>query len=154
MPPDPALERTLVLVKPDGVRRGLMGEVLSRYERKGLKIVGARLLQVPPELAHRHYEEHREKPFFLDLVRFITSGPVLALAVEGPHAVAVVRALNGATKPWEAAPGTLRGDLALSLTPNVVHASDSLPTAARELALYFREEELVPYTRVDEEYLR
>ncbi len=153
MPDAAPTERTLVLVKPDGVRRGLMGEVLSRYERKGLKVVAAKLMVVPVALAERHYEEHRQKPFFGELVRFITSGPVLALAVEGRQAVAVVRALNGATKPWEALPGTIRGDLASALTPNVVHASDSPATAERELALYFRPEEYCPYSRVDQEYL-
>ena len=147
-------ERTLVLVKPDGMRRGLAGEVVRRYEQKGLKIVAARLLLVSRELAERHYAEHQAKPFFPELVRFITSGPVLALAVEGHRAVEVVRALNGATRPWEAAPGTIRGDLASALTPNVVHASDSVATAQRELALYFQEEDYHPYSRTDEEYLR
>jgi len=146
-------ERTFVMVKPDGVRRGLIGEVLARYERKGLKIVAARLLRVSRDLAERHYEEHRTKPFFEELVRFVTSGPVLALAIEGRNAVAVVRALNGATKPWEAGPGTVRGDFALALTPNVVHASDSLATARRELDLYFRPEDFHPYERTDEAYL-
>lgn len=146
-------ERSLVLVKPDGVRRGLIGEVVRRYETKGLKIVAAKLMVIPTALAEKHYEEHKAKPFFPELVKFITSGPVLAMAVEGRNAIAVIRALNGATKPWEALPGTLRGDLALALTPNVVHASDSLPTAQRELALYFSEKEFVSYTRVDEEYL-
>jgi nucleoside-diphosphate kinase len=153
MPAPEGRERTLVLVKPDGVRRGLMGEVLSRYERKGLKIVAAKLMLISRELAERHYDEHKAKPFFPELVRFITSAPVLALAVEGRNAVAVVRAINGATKPWEAAPGTLRGDLAVSLTPNIVHASDSVATAARELPLYFSEKDYLAYARVDEEYL-
>lgn len=152
MPGEAAKERTLVLVKPDGVRRGLMGEVLSRYERRGLKVVAAKLMQIPKELAEKHYEEHKAKPFFPELVKFITSAPVLALAVEGRNAVAVVRAMNGATKPWESAPGTIRGDLALALTPNVVHASDSVPTAQRELPLYFSEKEYVSYHRVDEDY--
>jgi nucleoside-diphosphate kinase len=153
MPEPTKPERSLVLVKPDGVRRGLMGEVLARYERKGLKVVAAKLMVVPKELAEKHYEEHKAKPFFPELVRFITSAPVLALAVEGRNAVAVIRAVNGATKPWEAVPGSIRGDLALALTPNVVHASDSVATAERELALYFTAKDYVSYARVDEEYL-
>lgn len=149
----PQAERTFVMVKPDGVRRGLVGEVVRRYESKGLKLVAARLMHVSRELAERHYEEHRSKPFFGELVRFVTSSPVLVMALEGRNAVAVVRALNGATKPWEAAPGTVRGDLALALTPNVVHASDSVETARRELSLYFRAEDYVSYGRTDAEYL-
>ncbi|MCL4324248.1 MAG: nucleoside-diphosphate kinase [Candidatus Thermoplasmatota archaeon] len=151
---DPAkLERSFVMVKPDGVRRGLVGAVLSRYEQKGLKIVAARLMLIPKELAEKHYEEHKAKPFFGELVRFITSSPVLVMAIEGRNAVQVIRSLNGATKPWEAGPGTIRGDLALSLTPNVVHASDSVATAQRELALYFTEKDYHPYERTDEDYL-
>lgn len=146
------LERTLVLVKPDGVRRGLAGEVLSRLERKGLKLVAARLLTVSAELAARHYAEHAGKPFYPGLVAHITSGPVLALAVEGRSAISVVRLLTGATNPQTAAPGTVRGDLALAITPNIIHASDAPASAERELALYFRPEEYQQYRRVDEEY--
>ena len=146
------LERTLVLVKPDGVRRGLAGEVLSRLERKGLKLVAARLLTVSAELAARHYAEHAGKPFYPGLVAHITSGPVLALAVEGRSAISVVRRMTGATTPQPAAPGTVRGDLALAITPNIIHASDAPASAERELALYFRPEEYQQYRRVDEEY--
>ena len=153
MPEAATHERTLVLVKPDGVRRALIGEVIARYEHKGLKIVAAKMIHVSKETAERHYEEHKAKPFFPELVRSITASPVMALAVEGRNAVAVVRLLNGATNPWEAAPGTVRGDLALAMTPNVVHASDSVPTAQRELPLYFSEKDYVSYTRVDEDYL-
>ncbi len=153
MPEAATHERTLVLVKPDGVRRALIGEVIARYEHKGLKVVAAKMIHVSKETAERHYEEHKAKPFFPELVRSITASPVMALAVEGRNAVAVVRLLNGATKPWEAAPGTVRGDLALAMTPNVVHASDSVPTAQRELPLYFSEKDYVSYTRVDEDYL-
>ena len=153
MPEAATHERTLVLVKPDGVRRALIGEVIARYEHKGLKIVAAKMIHVSKETAERHYEEHKAKPFFPELVRSITASPVMALAVEGRNAVAVVRLLNGATKPWEAAPGTVRGDLALAMTPNVVQASDSVPTAQRELPLYFSEKDYVSYTRVDEDYL-
>ncbi len=150
--PEGNVERTLFLVKPDGVRRGLSGEILGRLERKGLKVVGAKLLRVPPELAQRHYAEHQGKPFYPALIQHITSGPVLALAVEGRSAVAVVRLLIGATNPQLANPGTVRGDLALGLTPNLVHASDSLESAARELALYFAPDEVLAYSRVGEEY--
>ena len=145
-------ERTLVLVKPDGVKRGLAGEVVSRLERKGLKLVAARLLTVSPELAARHYAEHEGKPFYPGLVRHITSGPVLALAVEGLSAIAVVRLLTGATNPQTAAPGTIRGDLALAITPNLIHASDSPTSAARELALYFGEADYQSYARTGEEF--
>ncbi len=147
------VERTFVMVKPDGVRRGLIGEVVRRYEARGLKVVAGKMMRISRELAEKHYEEHKAKPFFPELERFITSSPVFAMALEGRNAVAVVRAMNGATKPWEAATGTVRGDLALALTPNVVHASDSVATAQRELALYFTEADYVPYQRVDEEYL-
>lgn len=146
------LERTLVVVKPDGVRRGLVGEIVSRFERKGLKIVAAKTLRVAPELAQRHYTEHQGKPFYPGLIQHITSGPVVALALEGRSAIAVVRLITGATNPQTAAPGTIRGDLGLGITPNLVHASDSAESAARELALYFKPEEYLPYSRVGEEY--
>ena len=147
-----SVERTLVLVKPDGVRRGLVGEIVGRLERKGLRIVAAKMLRIAPEHAQRHYAEHQGKPFYPALIQHITSGPVVALALEGRSAVAVTRLLTGATNPQIAAPGTIRGDLALGLTPNLVHASDSPDASARELALYFAPEELLPYARVGEEY--
>jgi nucleoside-diphosphate kinase len=134
-----AIERTLVLVKPDGVRRRLVGEVIRRLEAKGLDIVAMRMLTLDEAMAAEHYAEHREKPFFPDLVAFITSGPLVAMAVEGEEAVEVVRALMGATDPKRAAPGTIRGDLALEITENVVHGSDSAASAKRELALFFPE---------------
>ena len=146
------VERTFALVKPDGVRRGLVGEILTRFERKGLKVVAARMLRVPPELAQRHYAEHQGKPFYPSLIQHITSGPVVALALEGRSAIAVVRLLIGATNPQTAAPGTVRGDLALGLTPNLIHASDSAESAARELSLYFTPEEYLAYSQVGEEY--
>ncbi|MGP8158899.1 MAG: nucleoside-diphosphate kinase [Thermoplasmata archaeon] len=146
------VERTFALVKPDGVRRGLVGEILTRFERKGLKIVAAKMLCVTPELAQRHYAEHQGKPFYPGLVQHITSGPVVALALEGRSAIAVVRLLTGTTNPQTAAPGTVRGDLALAITPNLLHASDSPASAARELALYFTPEEYLAYSRVGEEY--
>lgn len=147
-----SIERTLVLVKPDGVRRGLVGEIVGRLERKGLKLVGARLLRVTPELANRHYAEHQGKPFFPGLVDHITSAPVFAMAVEGRSAIPVVRALIGATNPQSAAPGTVRGDLASALTSNLIHASDSPEAATRELALYFTKKDYLTYERVASEY--
>ena len=130
-------ERTLVLVKPDAMQRGLAGEIVARLERRGLVLRGADLVHVDRDLAEQHYAEHREKPFFEELVEFITSSPTLALAVEGEGAIAVVRATMGATNPANAAPGTIRGDLALSMPDNLVHGSDSPESAARELALWF-----------------
>jgi nucleoside-diphosphate kinase len=130
-------ESTLLIVKPDGVRRGLVGEILSRVERKGLRIDAMRLARVDRELAERHYAEHREKPFFGQLVEFITSGPVVVARVAGREAVTVLRTLMGTTDPVKAAPGTIRGDLATELTENLVHGSDSAESAERELGLFF-----------------
>jgi nucleoside-diphosphate kinase len=132
-----AVETTLVLVKPDGMRRRLAGEIIARFERRGLELRGARLLKVSKSLAQRHYAEHKGKPFFDDLVAFITSGPVLALAVRGEGAIGIVRAMMGATNPKDAAPGTIRGDFATTLSENVVHGSDSPASAKRELTLFF-----------------
>jgi nucleoside-diphosphate kinase len=132
-----AIETTLVLVKPDGVRRGLAGEVVSRFERRGYDLRGARLVKLSRALAQQHYAEHRGKLFFGELVSFITSGPVLALAVRGEDAIAGVRTMMGATHPANAAPGTIRGDLATELAENIVHGSDSRASAKRELKLFF-----------------
>jgi nucleoside-diphosphate kinase len=132
-----AVERTLVLIKPDAVQRGLAGEILSRFERRGLAIREARLVQVDRALAEQHYAEHAEKPFFGELVAFITSAPTLALALEGESAISVVRTTMGATNPSDAAPGTIRGDLALAMPDNLVHGSDSPESAERELQLWF-----------------
>ena len=132
-----ATERTLVLIKPDAMERGLAGEILGRLERRGLVLRGADLVHVDRDLAERHYAEHREKPFFEELVEFITSSPTLALVVEGDGAIGLVRATMGATNPANAAPGTIRGDLALSMPDNLVHGSDSPESATRELALWF-----------------
>jgi nucleoside-diphosphate kinase len=140
-------ERTLVLVKPDAVQRLLAGQILARYEERGLKIVGLKLMTVSAELAERHYAVHREKRFFRGLVEFITSGPLIAAVLEGPSAIAVVRAMNGATRPHEAAPGTIRGDYALETAQNLVHASDGPETAEVELGLWFAKGELVDYER-------
>ena len=132
-----ATERTLVLVKPDGVRRGLAGEVISRLERKGLTLVAMELRTLDTSTAEEHYGEHRERPFFGSLVEFITGGPLLALVVEGPRAIEAFRALAGATDPVKAAPGTIRGDFALEVQNNIVHGSDSPESAAREIGLFF-----------------
>ncbi|HVB09231.1 MAG TPA: nucleoside-diphosphate kinase [Bacillota bacterium] len=141
------MERTLVLVKPDGVQRGLVGEVIQRIEGKGLRLVGCRVLQMSQDLAREHYAPHVERPFFPGLVSFITSGPVVAMAWEGPGAIAAVRSLMGATDPLKAAPGTLRGDLALDIGQNLVHGSDGPESAERELSLYFKPSEFVAYQR-------
>ena len=133
------MEETLVLIKPDGVKRQICGEILTRYERKGLIIKAMKLLQTPKELAQEHYAEHKDKPFFGDLVDFITSGPVLAFVLAGKNAVTSVRTINGATNPVDATPGSIRGDYALTMDSNVVHASDSVDSAAREIHLWFPE---------------
>jgi nucleoside-diphosphate kinase len=132
-----AIETTLVLVKPDGVMRGLCGEILVRLERRGYELRGARLLRITKAVAAQHYAEHKGKPFYGELVDFITSGPVLAIAVRGENAIAGVRGLMGATNPADSAPGTIRGDLATLLSENVVHGSDSRASARRELKLFF-----------------
>ena len=129
------MEETLVLIKPDGVKRQICGEILTRYERKGLIIKAMKLLQTPKELAQEHYAEHKDKPFFGELVDFITSGPVLAFVLAGKNAVTSVRTINGATNPVDATPGSIRGDYALTMDSNVVHASDSVDSAAREIHL-------------------
>ena len=131
------MEHTFIMVKPDGVRRGLVGEVIGRFERKGLTLERIRKLTIDDALAKRHYAEHVEKPFFPDLLAFITSGPVVAMEWSGEDAIAVARTLMGATDPKKAAPGTIRGDLGLAVTENIVHGSDGPESAARELALFF-----------------
>ncbi len=140
-----ATERTLILIKPDAVQRRLAGRILARLEERGLKLVGLKLIRITPELSQQHYAEHVQKPFYPMLESFITSGPVVAIAAEGPEAVAVVRAMMGSTNGRESAPGTIRGDYGLSRQMNLVHGSDSLQAATRELELYFRPEELLAY---------
>ena len=132
-----AQERTLILIKPDAVQRGFAGEILGRFERRGLQMRAAKLLTVDRELAEQHYAEHKEKPFFGELVEFITSAPTLALVLEGEGAIATVRTSMGATNPADATPGSIRGDLALSMPDNLVHGSDSAESAVREIALWF-----------------
>jgi nucleoside-diphosphate kinase len=134
-----SVERTFIMIKPDGVERGLVGEVIGRFERKGLRLDKIRGLQIDEELARRHYGEHIDKPFFGDLVSFITSGPVVAMEWSGESAVSVARALMGTTDPKQAAPGTIRGDYGLIVTTNIVHGSDSVESAERELSLFFGE---------------
>jgi nucleoside-diphosphate kinase len=141
------MERTLVLVKPDGVQRGLVGEILGRFERKGLKVVGLRLLRVDRDLAERHYAVHAGKHFYAGLLEFITAGPVAAIALEGPDAIATVRRMVGKTMPNEAEPGTIRGDLGISGLRNLIHASDAPETATSELSLWFGTDALVGYDR-------
>ncbi len=141
------MERSLVLVKPDGVQRALVGEVVSRLERRGLRLVGAKFMQVSRELAETHYAIHKGKPFYDGLIEYITSAPVMAMVWEGPNAVAAIRQTMGSTRPTEAAPGSLRHDFALEVGRNLTHASDSVENGAVEVALWFREEELVAWKR-------
>lgn len=147
------MERTLVLIKPDGVQRGLVGEIVGRFERKGLKLVGLRMLHVSRELAERHYAVHAGKHFYAGLVEFITSGPVAAVALEGPDAIATVRRMVGRTMPNEAEPGTIRGDLGISGLRNLIHASDAPETADSELAMWFDSADLVAYGRAIDSWI-
>ncbi len=148
-----AAEKTLILLKPDAVQRGLIGEIVSRFEKKGLKIVGLKLVNVSKELAHTHYAEHKEKPFFKGLVDFITAGPTLSMVVEGDNAIAVVRRLAGATNPQNADPGTIRHDFGMATGRNLIHASDSPANAAREIALFFKKEDIIEYKLVHEKWV-
>jgi len=138
-----AVQRTLILIKPDAINRSLAGEILGRLERRGLRVRAAKLVRIGRALAERHYAEHAEKPFFGELVEFITSGATLALVMEGESAISAVRETMGATNPTQAAPGTIRGDLALAMPDNLVHGSDSVETAEREIAMWFSDDELV-----------
>jgi len=141
------LQQTLVIVKPDGVQRALVGKILARFEERGLKITALKLVQVSHELAEKHYAVHKGKFFYAGLVSYITSSPVVVMVLEGHEAIGVVRAMVGSTRPWESAPGTLRGDYALMGLRNLIHASDSSETAASEIALWFKPEELCAYPR-------
>lgn len=147
------MQRTLILCKPDCVQRRLVAEVLGRFEAKGLKLVGLKLLQVDRALAEKHYAEHRERPFFGGLIDFLTGGPVVAGVLEGPDAIAVVRKMLGKTNGVEAEPGTIRGDFSISKQNNLVHGSDSEDSAKREIALWFRPEELIAHTLVDDRWV-
>jgi len=148
-----SIQRTLVLCKPDAVQRGLVGRIIARFERKGLKIAGLKMMAVDEELASRHYAEHLTKPFYPELRAFVTSCPVVAMAIEGENAVEVVRNLVGVTNPQKAASGTIRGDYGLDLTMNLVHGSDSLASAEREIALFFGPDELFDYELTMREWM-
>ena len=137
-----AIEKTFILVKPDGVKKNLVGNILARFEAKGLKIVALKMIVAPTEVAETHYAEHKENPFFGELVDFITSSPLVAAVIEGENAIKAVRQLNGATNPLEAVPGSIRGDYALTIGENIVHGSDSPEAAAREIANWFKPEEI------------
>lgn len=141
------MERTFLMVKPDGVQRNLIGEIVGRFEKKGFQLVGSKLMQITPELAAEHYGEHKERPFFGELVDFITSGPVFAMVWEGENVISIGRLMTGATNPKESAPGTIRGDFAVTVGKNIIHGSDSSDSAVREIGLFFKEEELVSYTK-------
>jgi nucleoside-diphosphate kinase len=147
------MERTFVMVKPDGVQRALIGEIVSRFERRGFKLAALKMMRIPRELAERHYEEHRDKPFFEPLLAYITSGPAICMVLEGENAVAVVRSMMGKTNPQDAVPGTIRGDLAQVTGRNVVHGSDSSESARREITLFFNDYELHKYQKPDEGWL-
>lgn len=147
------MDRTLVIVKPDGVQRGLVGEILKRLESRGLKLVGMKLMAVPPELAEEHYAVHRGKGFYAGLIEYITSAPVVVAVFEGKDAPTVVRSTVGATNPAQAAPGTIRGDLALEIGRNLIHASDAPETARQEIALWFQERELVSWERSTDRWI-
>ncbi len=148
------VERTFALLKPDAVQRGLVGEILARFEHRGLKVVGLKLMRVPRTLAESYYAEHKGKPFYEPLMSYITSGPVVAMVLEGDGAQAIVRKMMGKTNSAEAEPGTIRGDYALTIGRNVIHGSDSLESARREIAFFFKPEELQEYKRIDEAWLR
>ena len=142
-----AMEQTYLMVKPDGVQRGLCGEIVSRFERKGLKLVGMKLMVIPKETAENHYGEHKGKKFYDSLIAYITSGPVLAMVWEGENAVAICRNMMGKTNPAESAPGTIRGDFGMVTGLNIIHGSDSVESAEREIKIFFKPEELVSYDR-------
>lgn len=146
-------ERTLVLVKPDGVQRGLAGEIVGRLERTGLQIIGMKLMQISEDLASRHYAEHVDKPFYPGLVSFITSSPVVALVLKGPGAISTTRKIMGVTNPADAAPGTIRGDLGIDMGRNLIHGSANAEDAAREVALFFDDSELVSYDRATQPWI-
>ncbi|GIO28454.1 nucleoside-diphosphate kinase [Ornithinibacillus bavariensis] len=147
------MEKTFLMVKPDGVQRNLIGEIVNRFERKGFQLVGAKLMQISNELASEHYGEHKERPFFGELVDFITSGPVFAMVWEGENVIKTAREMMGKTNPAEAAPGTIRGDFGVTVGKNVIHGSDSPESAEREINLFFDQKELVSYTKQDQSWI-
>jgi nucleoside-diphosphate kinase len=147
------MERTFVMIKPDGVQRGLMAEVMRRFEKRGFKIVACKLMTISNQLAQEHYAEHQGKPFFEDLIKYITSGPVLTIVLEGDYVIASVRRMMGATDPQDAVPGTIRGDLAITINQNVIHGSDSRASADREIGLFFSPGDINEYSKVDEKWI-
>ncbi|HLR79977.1 MAG TPA: nucleoside-diphosphate kinase [Bacillota bacterium] len=147
------MEKTFLMVKPDGVQRNLVGEIITRFEQKGFKLVGAKLMQISEDLAKEHYGEHKERPFFNDLVNFITSGPVFAMVWEGENVIKTARKMMGETNPADAAPGTIRGDYGLTIDKNVIHGSDAPESAEREINLFFDEAQLLSYTKQDHEWI-
>lgn len=147
------MDKTFIMVKPDGVQRGLIGEIVKRFEEKGFKLAGAKLMQVSEELAKEHYKEHEERPFFGELVEFITSGPVFAMVWEGENVIITARNMIGATNPEDATPGSIRGDFAVTVGKNIIHGSDSEESAAREINLFFNEDELLDYSKQDETWI-
>jgi len=147
------MEKTFLMVKPDGVQRNLIGEIVNRFESKGYKLAGAKLMQVSDELAKQHYGEHKEKPFFGELVDFITSGPVFAMVWEGENIIATARNMMGKTNPSEAAPSTIRGDFGITVGKNIIHGSDSPESAEREISLFFNENEILSYSKHNSEWI-
>jgi nucleoside-diphosphate kinase len=148
------MERTLIIVKPDGVQRALVGEIISRFERRGLRLAGLKLIQISRALAEEHYAEHKGKGFFEGTVQFMTSAPVVVMVLEGPNAIAAARQTMGSTKPNEAATGSIRADFGLDISRNIVHGSDKAETAEREIKLYFKPEELISYQRAGDVWLK
>lgn len=147
------MEKTFLMVKPDGVQRNLIGEIVARFEKKGFQLIGAKLMVIPNELAKEHYGEHKERPFFGDLVNFITSGPVFAMVWQGENVISTARQMMGVTNPKDAAPGTIRGDFGIIVGKNIIHGSDSPASAKREIGLFFKESELVEYPKLVNEWV-
>tara|TARA_Y100000814_G_scaffold293323_1_gene274414 strand:- start:2490 stop:2942 length:453 start_codon:yes stop_codon:yes gene_type:complete len=141
------MEKTLILLKPDSLQRGLSGEIISRFEKKGFKIIGMKLIKVSKDLAETHYSEHKGKPFFEDLVAFITSSPIIAMVIETQNAINIARNMMGSTNPIDALPGTIRGDFGISVEYNIIHGSDSETSAKKEISLFFNEKELIEYSK-------
>lgn len=147
------MEKSFLMVKPDGVQRQLIGDIVARFEKKGFQLVGAKLMQIPTELAEQHYGEHKERPFFGELVDFITSGPVFAMVWQGENVIATARHMMGATNPKDSQLGTIRGDYAVTVGKNIIHGSDSPESAEREIGLFFKQEELVDYSKLMNEWV-
>ncbi|MCQ6273879.1 nucleoside-diphosphate kinase [Bacillus sp. V3B] len=147
------MEKTFLMVKPDGVQRNLIGEIVSRFEKKGFQLVGGKLMSISQELAEEHYGEHKERPFFGELVDFITSGPVFAMVWQGENVIATARQMMGSTNPKDAAPGTIRGDFGITVGKNVIHGSDSSESAVREIGLFFNESEVVEYSKLINDWI-